>query len=277
MKIGFHVSIKRGVDKAIDRAIELKINTFQIFTRSPRMWKHRELRESEICAFKEKLSNQDIWPVFSHMPYLSNLSSPDYDIYNKSIKALEVEISRSQVLDLPYIVTHLGSHLGSGIDNGLSRITQALKKTLKKTDTNIMILLENSSGKKNEIGSSFEELKNIIDEVDDDRIGICLDTCHTYSKGYDIKTIKGLKKTLKNLNEKIGLKRLKLVHLNDSIGELGSTIDRHTHIGLGQIGENGFRNILHSDLKKYPLIMETPMDENRTDSDNLKKVFELAY
>jgi deoxyribonuclease-4 len=276
MRVGFHVSIKKGVDKAIDRVIQLEINTFQMFTRSPRMWKHRELRDSEIDSFKEKLSNQDIWPVFSHMPYISNLSSPNDDIYNKSIKTLEVEISRSQVLDLPFIVTHLGSHLGSGIEKGLTRIIQALKKTLKKTDTNIMILLENTSGKKNEVGSSFEELKFIINEVDDDRIGICLDTCHTFTRGYDIKTTKGLQKTLKNFNENIGMKSLKLVHLNDSIGELGSKIDRHTHIGLGKIGEMGFKNILNSDLKKFPLVMETPMDEIRTDSDNLSKVFELA-
>jgi deoxyribonuclease-4 len=247
-----------------------------MFTRSPRTWKHRELRDSEIFSFKEKLSNQDIWPVFSHMPYIPNLSSPNDDIYNKSIKVLEVEITRSQALDLPFLVTHLGSHLGSGIDKGLLRIIQALKNALKKTDSNITILIENASGKKNEVGSSFEELKIILDGVDDDRIGICLDTCHTFAKGYDIKTTEGLKNTLKKYNENVGMKSLKLVHLNDSMGELGSKIDRHTHIGLGKIGEMGFRNILKSDLKKIPLIMETPMDRNRTDSENLIKVFELA-
>jgi deoxyribonuclease-4 len=276
MRIGFHVSIDGGIDKAVDRAMELDINTFQVFTRNPRMWKHRKFREGETQAFKDKLKNQDIWPVFSHMPYLPNLSTFKPDLYCKSIKSLEVEIERSQKLGIPHIVTHLGSHLGSGIDNGLKRIISALRNTLRKTDPNLTILLENTSGKRNEVGSTFEEIKQIIDRVDDDRIEVCLDTCHLYAKGYDVKSEKGLTKTLARFDQIIGFKHLKLVHMNDSKGALGSTIDRHNHIGLGEIGEDGFKIILSSELRKFPMIMETPMDEFRTDKSNLKKIFELA-
>jgi deoxyribonuclease-4 len=276
MRIGFHVSIEGGIDRAVDRAIELDVNTFQVFTRNPRMWKHREFKEGETQAFKEKLTNQDIWPIFSHMPYLPNLSTYKLDLYTRSIKTLEVEIERSQQLGIPYIVTHLGSHLGSGIEKGLQRITNALRKTLKKTDPKLTILLENTSGKRNEVGSTFEELRQIIDRVDDDRIKVCLDTCHLFAKGYDIKSEKGLKKTLTRFDHIIGFKHLKLVHMNDSKGTLGSTIDRHNHIGLGEIGEDGFKAILHSELRKFPMIMETPTDEHRTDKSNLKKIFELA-
>lgn len=276
MRFGFHISIEGGLEKSVERAVKLGVNTFQIFTRSPRMWKERDFKKGETQKFKKILKDQDIWPVYSHMPYLPNLSSPNSVIYEKSIKTLEIEIKRSQELGIPFIVTHLGSHLGSGLKNGLNNLISAIKTTLNKTEAPLKILLENTSGKKNEVGSTFGELKHIIDQINDERIGICIDTCHLFAKGYDIKTKMGLKETLFQFDQLIGLEKLKLVHLNDSIGTLGSKIDRHYHIGLGEIGEEGFRNILQSDLKKCPMIMETPVDDIRGNLENLEKVYELV-
>ncbi|MCW4049436.1 MAG: deoxyribonuclease IV [Candidatus Bathyarchaeota archaeon] len=276
MRVGFHVSIKDGVDHAVERAQGLGCATFQIFTRSPRMWKYRELREAEVQDFKDKLNASNIKPVFSHMPYLPNLSTPNPEMYLKSVNSLKVEVERSNILDVPYLVTHLGSHLGSGQEAGMKQIVSALNTVYETYSKTPVILLENTSGKRNEIGSSFQELKSIIDAVSSDKIGVCFDTCHGYTKGYDIKTSQGLEATIQEMEETIGFDKVHLIHLNDSKGELGSKIDRHDHIGMGQIGENGFRNILTSRLVEKPMIMETPLDERRTSLDNMRKVHELA-
>lgn len=274
MKIGFHVSISGGIDKSVIRAKELEINTFQIFTRNPRMWKARELRTEEIENFRDNALKFDISPVFSHMPYLPNLATPVDEIYEKSKKALETEINNCNQLEIPYIVTHLGSHLGSGSDAGIKRVTEAINEVTDKFSNIPIILLENTSGKTNEIGSTFEELSIIMDGLNIEN-GICLDTCHAFTQGYDIKSKKGLDQVLNQFEKYIGWKKLRLIHLNDSRGEMGSKIDRHQHIGLGEIGEEGFTNILNSRIGSKPIIMETPVDEVRKDIDNLRKVREL--
>ncbi|MBD3205378.1 deoxyribonuclease IV [Candidatus Bathyarchaeota archaeon] len=274
MKIGFHVSISGGIDKSVIRAKELEINTFQIFTRNPRMWKARELRTEEIENFKDNALKFDISPVFSHMPYLPNFATPVDEIYEKSKKALETEINNCNQLEIPYIVTHLGSHLGSGSDAGINRVTEAINDVTDKFNKTPIILLENTSGKTNEIGSTFEELSIIMDGLNIEN-GICLDTCHAFTQGYNIKSKKGLDQVLNQFEKFIGWKKLRLIHLNDSRGEMGSKIDRHQHIGLGEIGEEGFTNILNSRIRSKPIIMETPVDEVRKDIDNLRMVREL--
>jgi deoxyribonuclease-4 len=238
------------------------------------MWKARDLRIDEINAFKEKRMEYDISPVFSHMPYLPNFASPIEDTYKKSIKALEKEIHNCNLLDIPYIVTHLGSHLGSGLENGVDRIISALNSVLNKFDKSPIILLENSSGKSNEIGSTFNELSTVMEGLDN-KSGVCLDTCHAFAQGYDLKTKEGLNRVLSEFDKIIGLKCINLIHLNDSMGDIGSKIDHHQHIGLGKIGEEGFINILNSQLKSKPIILETPVDKIRDDYANLNKVREL--
>lgn len=276
MKLGCHVSIAGSVDKAVDRAVELGCNVFQVFTRSPRMWKYREFTEVEVRDFKKKRMNAEIDPVFSHMPYLPNLSSSKIEMYEKSVLTLELEVLRCIQLGIPYLVTHLGSHLGAGLETGIKQITKAIDTATKGHQDHPVILLENTSGKTNEVGSTFEEIGKIIDGVETDRIGVCFDTCHAFSRGYDISTEKGLEETIKKIEDVIGFERIGLVHLNDSRGELGSRMDRHNHIGVGFIGEAGFRGILGSAFGSKPLILETPVDEFRSDADNLSKVRELA-
>jgi len=276
MKLGFHVSIQDGVDRAVDRADAIGCTTFQIFTQSPRMWRHRELREEEIKRFKYRLQETGIDPVFSHMPYLPNLSTPDPGNYRKSVETLTAEVGKCNQLRVRYLVTHLGSHLGSGTERGIERIVEALNHANAVFDETPIILLENTSGKTNEVGSTFNEISRIIEKVESDRVGVCLDTCHAYTRGYDIATQRGLAEALDELDSHVGLERLHLVHLNDARDTLGSRLDRHEHIGLGKIGEEGFMVILNSVLREVPMVMETPMDERRTDVDNMRKAMELA-
>jgi deoxyribonuclease-4 len=275
MKIGFHVSIKGGIDKTVDRAKELKCNTFQMFTRSPRMWKARELEDSEIKKFREKISYSEISPIFSHMPYLSNLASPNHEIYEKSCNALKEEIKRCILLDVPYIVTHIGSHKGLGKEKGVKNVSYALNRITSELKSSPLILLENTSGKKHDIGSTFQEIREIIEQVNP-KLGVCFDTCHAFARGYDLRSKDSIKDVIDAFDKIIGLKNLHLIHLNDSKGELGSRLDRHQHIGLGAIGEEGFRNILSSKLAENPMIMETPIDTIRGNEGNMSKALELA-
>ena len=275
MRLGFHVSIEGGLYRAVDRAMEVGCTTFQMFTRSPRMWKHRELRDEEIQAFRSRLEESGISPVYGHMPYLPNLASPRDDVYRKSVESLRVEAERCKLLGVQYLVTHLGSSLGTGYEAGSQRVVQALND-VAEVSGGPMILLENTSGKRNEVGSTFQEIRGIMDGADKLGLGVCLDICHAYARGYDVKTRNGLEATLRDFDHVIGLKNLHLVHLNDSLGVLGSRIDRHEHIGMGTIGEEGFRNILRSRLSEKPIVMETPVDDRRTDEANMQKAIELA-
>lgn len=278
MKVGVHVSIKGSIDKAVDRAINLGCNTIQIFTRNPRQWKPRKLPLEEIRAFIEKVRYNDINPVFSHMPYLPNLASPKDIIYLKSVETLKNELERCKKLKIPYLVTHLGSHLGAGMQIGLERIINAINNCLKAATANTMLLLENTAGTKNSMGASFEDLKYIIERASHPHnIGVCFDTCHAFAAGYDLRTQKAIEHIILNIDATIGFEKLKLVHLNDSVGSLNSHIDRHEHIGLGYIGEQGFRNILQSKLGSLPLMLETPKDMRRSDIDNLMIVKKLAH
>ncbi len=277
MRVGFHVSILGSIDEAVDRAVEMGINTFQIFTRNPRGWQFTSLDHEEIEAFKEKLARVDIAPVFVHMPYLPNLASSKSQVYNLSVRSLITELKRCDELSIPFLVTHLGSHLGSGKVAGLKRITEAINIAFSEVKGETMLLLENTAGAENSMGSSFEDIEKVIDGIaSSGRVGICFDTCHAFAAGYDLSSRSAVENVLAIFDSILGLKRLKLVHLNDSVGGIRSHLDRHEHIGLGKIGEEGFRAILSSEFGMRPMIMEVPVDERRGDFENLMKVKELA-
>ena len=278
MKLGVHVSIAGSIDLSIDRARSLDLDTFQIFTRNPRGWKFSDLKESNIVNFKNKILSENISTVVCHMPYLPNLSSPKEDVHDMSITALSSELERCNTLGIEYVVTHIGSHLGTGLEKGLDRVVKACNTALSNSSNNTMIILENTAGTKNNVGSKFDELKYIFDNVNDkSRIGFCFDTCHAFAAGYDLSTSKSVIDTLKKFDQIIGLKYLKVVHLNDSKGELGNGLDRHQHIGRGFIGESGFRELLkNSTIKQLPLILETPIDETFDDEYNINKIYSLA-
>jgi deoxyribonuclease-4 len=210
------------------------------------------------------------------MPYLPNLASPKTDVYEKSIESLTKELDRCAQLEIPYIVTHLGSSLGSGKNDGIARIINAANTAFSNSRGEVTLLLENTAGSKNSVGSTFEDIRRVVEGISEKaRVGVCLDTCHAFAAGYDLATHEGLRRTLQRFEQVIGLQRLKLVHLNDSKGGLRSGWDRHEHIGLGKIGEKGFANILNSALGERPLILETPINETRNDTENLNKVLTL--
>ena len=275
--MGFHISIYGSIDRAVDRAAELGCNTFQIFTRSPRQWQPTRLTPETSKAFSDKVKDYGMKPVFAHMPYLPNLASPKDKVYEMSVNTLTAELQRCKQLEIPYLVTHLGSHLGAGMQTGFTRLINGINQAFKVTDGGVTLLLENTAGTRNSMGSTLEDIQHIIERLSNpERAGVCFDTSHAFAAGYDLRTEETVEATVKQIEEIIGFEKLKLVHLNDSKGNLNSRIDRHEHIGMGKIGEEGFRNILASRLGELPLIMETPKDARRDDVDNLRKVKELA-
>jgi len=273
-----HVSIAGSIDQAVDRAKEKRCDTFQVFTRNPRGWKFKKLIPDEVTLFRQKLKESMIEPAVAHMPYLPNLSCPMKMIYKKSVKALTVELDRCAMLGMPYLVTHLGSHLGKGRDIGLERLIEAINAAFDSSRGRTMLLLENTAGTKNSMGSSFEDMREILDHVaEKSRVAVCFDTCHAFAAGYDLRDAESVERTVAELGKVVGLDLLKVVHANDSKGKLASRLDRHEHIGMGQIGEQGFKAILHNDVfRKLPLILETPLDRRGTDVTNLRRLRELA-
>ena len=262
---------------AVDRAVNLGCTTFQIFTRSPRQWYSANLDPETAQIFSEKVKQHNIQPVFAHMPYLPNLASPKDEVYEKSVKTIISELKRCEQLQIPYLVTHLGSHLGAGMEIGFERLINGINNGLMGTDGKVMLLLENTAGTKNSMGSKLEDIQHIIAHlIKPEYVGVCFDTSHAFAAGYDLRTKETVQETISNIEETVGFEKLKLVHLNDSKGDFNSKIDRHDHIGLGKIGEEGFRSILASKLGNLPLIMETPIDNRRDDFGNLEKLRELS-
>ena len=279
MQIGAHVSISGSLDIAIDNAVERECNAFQIFTRNPRSWFAKDLDPVEVKKFKEKLqkSKIDRMATCAHMPYLPNLSSPDDNGYQKSIKSMTQEVERCHKLGIPYLVTHLGSHKGSGEENGMRRLVSALNK-VAETKADVMILLENTAGQKNSVGSDFTQLGEIFSKCKPSKkFGICLDTCHAFVAGYDLRKKEDVVKAIKKFDDAIGLENLKILHLNDSKGELNSNRDRHDHIGLGAIGKEGLGEIVKiMNKNNIPIVLETPIDDIRDDFENISNAKSLA-
>jgi deoxyribonuclease-4 len=279
MQIGVHISKSGTLDSWVDNAIQRECSAFQVFTRSPRSWFAKELDLDEVKKFREKLeaSNIDRMATCAHMPYLPNLSTPEDEGYEKSIKSMIEEVKSCDKLGIPYLVTHLGSHKGSGEENGIKRLTNALNE-VAKTKADVMILLENTAGQKNSVGSDFKQLAEIFSKCKPaKKFGICLDTCHAFVAGYDLRTKDVVKKTMKEFDAAIGLNNLKILHLNDSKGELNSNLDRHNHIGLGEIGNEGLSEVIKTMNKNnIPIVLETPIDDIRDDFENIRKAKSLA-
>ena len=279
MQIGAHVSISGSISNAVDNAVQRKCNAFQIFTRSPRSWFAKDIEQSQANEFKDKLasSNIDKFATTAHMPYLPNLSSPDDDGYSKSIKTMIKEVERCAILGIPYLVTHLGSHRGTGDEKGIKRLVGALNK-VAETKADVTILLENTAGQKNSVGSDFMQWSEIFSKCKQkNRFGVCFDTCHAFAAGYDLRKKESVQETLKKFDDLIGFENLKILHLNDSKGMLNENRDRHEHIGLGEIGEEGMSEIIRiMNKKKIPMVLETPIDDRRDDFGNIEKVKSLA-
>ncbi len=278
MRIGFHVSIAGKIYEAIDRGLELGCDTIQIFSRNPRGWKVKRLDPKDASEFKRRKKEAGIYPVLVHIPYLINLATPDIKLRKRSIEAYIGDLKRTDMLGAEYFVTHLGSHVGSGEDAGIRRFIESMNIILKKARPKCTILLENTAGPGSILGYKFEQIEMIIKGIKDKKkIGVLLDTEHAFAAGYDISTKKGLAQTLREFDDTIGLKRLKAIHFNDSKSRLGSRVDRHEHIGKGEIGREGMKNIInHPKLSTLPFIMETPKEGPGDEGRNMKTARSLC-
>ncbi|HLQ06438.1 MAG TPA: deoxyribonuclease IV [Nitrososphaerales archaeon] len=272
--VGLHVSIAGSLESAFDRAAELGANTFQIFTRNPNQWKFKPIPDDVAGSFKERRKKSGIRRIVDHMPYLPNLASPDKATMKISRFSLDEEVKRCDELGIDYLVVHLGSHLGKGIAVGINNVADACNGALSESGGKTSILLENMAGQSHSVGSRFEELRAILDKVKvNERVGVCVDSCHAFASGFDLRDKAAVEHTMGLFGEIVGFDRLKVVHLNDSKGTLGSRLDRHENIGRGKIGRKGIRDFLHyPGVSERPLIMETPYDEIKTMEKSIKLV-----
>jgi deoxyribonuclease-4 len=272
--LGAHTSISGGVSKAVDLAEKLEFTAIQIFTKNNNRWFQKNLDEKEINSFKAKLEKSNIKFVVAHDSYLINLCATNKTFLEKSRKAFLDELERCELLGILHLNFHPGAHLGAGEEDGIKRISESLNIAHEKTKGfKVSSMLETTAGQGSAIGYRFEQLRKIIDLVEEkDSMTVCIDTAHIFAAGYDIKDPKSFKKVFKEFDEIIGLERLKCFHMNDSKKALGSRVDRHEHIGKGFIGLEGFTNIMNEKkLTNIPKILETPKGkEQLEDLENLK-------
>jgi len=274
MLFGAHESISGGIHKAIERGRQATCDVIQVFNKSNNQWRAAKLKPDEVKKFFALQEETGVTVATSHTSYLINIASPDPALNEKSYKSLKEEMERCETLKIPNLVMHPGSHVGSGEQIGLDRITENINRLFDNlTDNNVRLLLETTAGQGSNLGYTFEQLEYIIDKVEDKaHIAVCLDTCHIFAAGYPITDPNDYKKTIKQFDEVIGLDRLRIIHMNDSLREFGSRKDRHEHIGDGYIGLDGLRNFVNDKrLKNIPMILETPKGEDlKEDIENLK-------
>jgi deoxyribonuclease-4 len=273
LAFGAHVSVAGGVDKAFARADEFAMEAIQVFTKSERQWKARPLENEVVERWYSERARTGIEKIVSHASYLINLASPKDDLRLKSILAFQEELERCETLGIFGLVIHPGAHTGSGEEAGIAAVAESLNRVHEALpDLRALTLLETTAGQGTTLGRTFEELAAIIDGVEaKDRVGVCLDTCHIFAAGYDFRTDEGYAETMRNFDATLGIDRLKAIHLNDSKFPLGSNRDRHEHIGEGEIGLEGFRNLVNDPrLAGLPGLLETEKgDDNVEDGHNL--------
>ncbi len=271
--LGAHTSTTGGVSKAIERAEKLGFTAIQIFTKNNNRWFSKLLDEDEINKFKTVLKQSNIKFIVSHDSYLINLCAVKPDLLKKSREAFIDELTRCELLGIPFLNFHPGSHTGRGEEEGLKVIAESINIAHEKTkDFNVSSMLELTAGQGTALGYKFEHIAKIIEMVDEkERMSVCIDTAHIFAAGYDIRTNESYVKTMSEFDKIIGLEKLKCFHINDSKKELGSRIDRHEHIGKGFIGKEGFINIMNDKkVESVPKILETPKGkEQLEDLENL--------
>jgi len=275
LRIGCHVSISGKIFKSIDRAKDIGCTAMQIFSHNPRGWRLSPLIEDDVRIFRERLRRSEISPLVVHTSYLINLASPNDDLYEKSINSFKMDLERADRLGATFLVTHLGSSIDRGVEYGIERVSKVLNLVLSNwTFGNVMILLENTAGSGSTVGSDLGQIGEIIAAVKNNlSLGLCFDTCHGFASGYDFRDPESLDDLIEEIDGLIGLDKLRLFHLNDSKGDLGSRIDRHEHIGKGKIGLKGFEILInHPSLRETPIILETPKKSDEDDIENLSVV-----
>ena len=260
MILGSHVSAAGGLHTAIGRAVDVGCDCLQIFTKNNNRWHAKDLTKKDIDAWLDALGESNLTHPIAHASYLINLASPKAELFQKSIDALVVELERANQLQLEGLVVHPGAFTDSSEEEGLDRIVDAVCEALGRVEPGTCrLLLENTAGQGTCLGYTMEQLAHMIDGINaGQRIGVCLDTCHAFAAGYEINTKRGFKEFRKEINDWLPKHAVRALHLNDSKKPLGSRVDRHEHIGLGEIGLEGFRLVMHdSTFRKLPGYLET--------------------
>ncbi len=277
MRFGFHISIAGGFSKVVERAKVRGCETIQFFSRNPRGWRYDPLNKKEVEDFRSSVKSSDLFPIFLHLPYLPNIASRESKFYDRSIDSIVEDLKRAEEVGAQYLIIHIGHRLESSEDQAINAVSYGIDQAFERVENAVILLLENTAGQGTEIGYNFEQLRRIIDGVHEkERVGICLDTAHSFEAGYDLSGKDGIERTLESFDRTIGLKRLHLLHLNDSKTPLGSRKDRHWHIGEGYVGREGFRSLInHPQLKGLPGIMETPRKDTVEDLKNMKVIRSL--
>lgn len=268
--LGVHVSIAGHIWEAVNRAADLGCTTFQIFPTNPRSWKAKEPADVDSARFRELLKERCFAKFYVHLSYLPNVSSPDDELWEKSVAALAEGLQRTTLLGGAGLVTHMGSHKGAGLEFGIIRAAEAITRGLREVESPLKLLMEDSAGKSNQVGTLFTELNRVYEAVGDDvkaRVGVCYDTCHSHAMGYDISAdTSGFDRALAELDEGIGRNAVELVHLNDSVKPAGDKLDRHANLGEGTIGAGGLRRFVNHPFvrgRNVPICLETPNGETK--------------
>jgi len=277
MRFGFHISISGGFSKVVEKAKIRSCETIQFFSRNPRGWKYEPLDNNDVETFRTSIQSSGLFPLFLHLPYLPNVASKDSKFYSRSIDSIVIELERAERLGVPYLIIHVGHRMQNSEDEAIEAVAQAINQAFDRVRNPIILLLENTAGQGTEIGYRFEQIKKIMDGVQEvEKVGVCLDTAHSFEAGYDLSKKDEIERTIESFDETVGLKRLHLFHLNDSKTPLGSRKDRHWHIGEGYIGLEGFQYLVnHPLLKHLPAIMETPRKDTVEDLKNMKVIRSL--
>ena len=273
--LGAHMSIEGGLPNAFKHITKVNGEALQIFSKNQRQWRVPELTDVEIKSFLAAWEQWGKGPVAAHDSYLINLANPDASKASRAVTAFADEIIRADRLHIPFLIMHPGSHVGAGIDAGLKHLTSNLDRAfeLAREAQSVMVLLETTAGQGTGIGARFEELAYVLTHSQfPKRLGVCLDTCHVFAAGYDLRTRAGYEKTFAAFDRIIGLERLRFFHINDSKKELSARVDRHEHIGKGKIGLQGFRLLLNDPrFQNHPMVLETPKEKDlKEDIENLK-------
>lgn len=280
--LGAHMSISGGYYRAIELARAAACDCVQLFTKNNNQWRAKDISQIEANQFRDKLKELNIVHPLSHSCYLLNLGSSDKALWQKSIDTYVVEMRRAEQLGIPFVVLHPGAHMGMGEEAGIANVVTALNEVLQKTsDLHCQVLLETTAGQGSGLGHRFEHLGAMIERVSDSaRVGVCFDTCHVFAAGYPLASKREYAATMNEFDRRIGLPRIKAFHLNDSKRQLGSRVDRHEHIGRGQLGHAPFQNLLNDRrFRDIPMYLETPKEqENGEDMDviNLRTLRELV-
>lgn len=266
MKIlGAHMSIEGGLDLAVTRGAAVGCDAIQLFTKSSNQWKARPLHDEEVRRFLAALDASKISPAVAHDSYLINLATPDEALYARSIASIGEELDRCETLGIPYLVTHPGSHVGSGEQAGITRIAVALNALMRERPRHrVRVLLETTAGQGTSVGHRFEHLEEILARLESpDRAGVCIDTCHVFAAGYDLRTERSYHEVMREFDRIVGLERVQAFHLNDCKKDLGCRVDRHEHIGKGYLGTDAFRWLMNDPrFDAVPMLLETPKGED---------------